>query len=198
VEQRKVTKFLGIGLICLTVFPLSVSATYHSGGRSSATFSAYYDSSVASYGYTSHYDDGRNNWNALFVPGVAITKTVNNFSTADEYYVGTSSSVGQLGHAAYYKRILGVVVPASTSDTWEYSVLSLYHNNVSTATTGSGGTSKPGLTRAEIVSSVTTHEIGHSLALAHSPTGVSSVMTANDITNFPPTSYDKSEIEAKW
>ncbi|MFD0698545.1 hypothetical protein ACFQZT_31205 [Paenibacillus sp. GCM10027628] len=194
--KSKIFKVIGSLILCSALVPISASATTWTGGRTSGIFTAYYDSSVSQYGYTSIFDEGKNNWGGISSK-VAITYTSSNTSTSDEYYAGYSSIVGRLGYTQPYKTdSLGLHQMASTSETWTYCVVSLYDNNIKASKNGSNPDGS--LTRAQIVSSVTTHEIGHSLSLAHSPTGTASVMTANDITNFPPNTYDKTDLKSKW
>lgn len=192
-RKGRVFKVLGAILLCSAIVPISASANTFSGGRSSAIFSAYYDVSVSQYGYTSIYDDGRTNWNGVSSK-VTVSKSSSNCSSCDEYYAGTTANNGLLGYTQPYNSF-HVALVITANNTWKYCVLSLYDNQIKASNAGSSG---PGLTRAEIVSSVTTHEIGHSLSLAHSPSGTTSVMTANDITDFAPNTYDKNELKSKW
>jgi len=185
---KKAFKIHFIVLAVFILLPQMISATTFSGGRTSGIFNAYYDSSVFSYGYSPHFDAGKNNWGSISSK-VNITYMNNTTGYPDKYYVGTTSTSGLIGLTQPYKKnLLGSIVTAGQNDTWLYCTISIYDNQIK----GSG------LNYNQIVSSATTHEIGHSLSQAHSPSGVSSVMTSSSITDFAPTLYDKNELISKW
>ncbi|MFB7157312.1 hypothetical protein [Lysinibacillus sp. NPDC056232] len=189
----KVRKVLKVGILSIAAFFLtfsgSASATTFTGGKTTAIKNAYYTDSVYSLGYQTIFDEGKANWNALSSK-VQINWVSSSSGLPDKYYVGTTSTAGLLGYAPPYKYAADGVnfILADTSDKWAYSTVSAYDNQIKALR----------LTRTEIVSSVTTHEIGHTLSLAHSPSGVSSVMTKSAITNFAPTTYDKNDLVSKW
>lgn len=182
-------------ILCLVSIPLasslfSVEATAlsFSGGRPSANFTAYYTESVSSYGYVSAYDDARFSWNDT-ADSVNITRVLNANGTPDKYYVGVTSIATRLGQQEGFKRTsTGGYIAATANETWAYSNVSIYHNNIE----------KFGLTRQQIVSNAT-HEIGHSLAQDHVPDNstINSVMRQG-VQNIGPTSYDMISIRNKW
>lgn len=51
--------------LCFSTISTTVSADIFSGGRTNGIFNAYYDASVSSYGYTTHYDQARQSWNGI-------------------------------------------------------------------------------------------------------------------------------------
>ncbi|WP_152643867.1 hypothetical protein [Paenibacillus terrae] len=85
-KKKLIVSFSSLVLLSGIYSTLSYATTF-SGGRGGAAFSAYYDSSVQSYGYTGHYDDARANWNATS-SRVNITRTYNTSNTSDKYYIG--------------------------------------------------------------------------------------------------------------
>jgi len=184
-----IKKILMLAFCILLIFPTIVSANYFSGGRTSPIFTAYYDSSVSSYGYTSHFDAGRVAWSIPLK--VSVSKSSSNSSTYDEYYVGTTTDPTLLGLTLAYKNGpwgTGLHYPATHSDTWVYCTVALYQNNLSTYSYND-------------VVGVTTHEIGHSLALAHTTAPAVSIMTATTYAGNPtyqPTTYDMNELKSKW
>lgn len=179
--------FKKISFVCLTcilLFGVSslVRADYHpQGGRSTGKFNAYYDASVTTYGYTGIYDTARTSWNGISST-VSIGKTTSASGLPDKYYVGTSATVGLLGQAAYYDANNNPVCPNCLR---AYTLVSSYANNLE----GSSYSAKV---------SNATHEIGHSLALAHTTvTGINSVMYQG-LQEIGPQQYDKSQLKARW
>lgn len=193
--KTKKQKLIFSSILFLTALIIMVQTTFattFSGGRPSAKFNAYYDSSVATYGYTSNYDSARSNWNALS-NSVNIGKQNNTTDYPDKYYIGTtvnepdSCLLGQ--QIPYRKNILGVIVGASNSQTWVYSTVAMYHNSM-TDCLGYN------MSNAQITSNAT-HELGHTLALDH-PTTTSSSVMKQGVQSIGPQSYDFFDIAAKW
>ncbi|WP_187644965.1 matrixin family metalloprotease [Paenibacillus terrae] len=185
-----------ISFICfLVVFVPSANATtfghiHSQGGK----FGAYYDSSIASYGYTSHFDFARNAW-AGISPNVAISKSNTKGYGIDEYYVGTSSTPHLYGLFTPYNNVFGAGVPVDPSNSnWVYSVISVYDNNLNT----------DGYKNSTNIRHTTTHEVGHSLGLAHTEDAskkAASVMTAGSEANRSintPSDYDKNQLRTLY
>ncbi len=188
--MKLIGKLTGVILSTFLIIPLTVSADYHAGGRTSPIFTAYYDGSVASYGYTAHLDTGRTAW--YQVGKVNISKSSSNSSSYDEYYVGTNTDPTLLGAQTPYKNgtVPGTHVFAGWDGTWKYSVLSLYDNNMNNA--GFSYNDKVG---------VAVHEVGHTLALKHTTAPNLSVMASGTWAGNPtylPTTYDIGQLKAKW
>lgn len=155
------------------------------GGRTSAQVSYYLDDSVLQYGYGPHLSYAANAWNYI-TPAVSLTVSQNS-KNADIYMVGNSAIDGLLGaYVPYTKGFLGKPKVANEWDTWQFSALVLYHNNMQAK----------GLTFQQRISNAI-HEIGHSLGLAHPSQSVPSVMKQG-ISDLLPTSYDRFELINKW
>lgn len=155
------------------------------GGRSNGHLSYYLDESALQYGYGPHLNHAANAWNNIS-PSVTLS-TSQSSKGADVYMVGNSAIDGLLGvHVPYVTGFLGKPKVASVFDTWQYSALVLYHNNMQAK----------GLTYQQRISNAI-HEIGHSLGLAHPSQGVPSVMKQG-ISDLMPTSYDRFELINKW
>jgi len=184
-SKKKLLSMVAASLVTVFLFASISFADFFSGGRSSAVFYAYYDSSVTSYGYTSHYDAARANWNGISQE-VAINKTSSPSGTPDKYYVGTTTTPGLLGRTIPYKASGGTYVPASTSEQWAYCTVSIYHNTMS----------DNNMNHSQIVSNAT-HELGHTLSLAH-PTSFQISVMNQGIQSIGPTTYDKNQLKAKW
>lgn len=174
-----------IASVC--TIPSMLSAQSFSGGRKTAVFEAYYDASVANYGYRQTYDQAIANWNATSSK-VSITKTTSTASLPDKYYVGNTTVPLLWGQISPYKKnLLGNIVVAKTTDTWLYSTVSIYHNNMYDYS----------FTAAEIHSNAT-HEVGHTLSQAHPPLDAKSSVMFQGRQSIKPTSYDIASIQAKW
>ncbi|NMI07837.1 matrixin family metalloprotease [Paenibacillus sp. SZ31] len=185
-----------ISFICFfIVFLPSANATtfghiHSQGGK----FGAYYDSSITTYGYTSHFDFARNSW-AGISPNVAISKSSTRGYGIDEYYVGTSSTPHLYGLFSPYNDVFSVGVTVDPlKRNWVYSVISVYDNNIK----------DDGLKNSTNIRHTTTHELGHSLGLAHTedtPKKATSVMTKGqeaDRSITTPSDYDKNQLRTLY
>ena len=186
---KKYKKIISISILSLLGI-ISVNDTSYaesfSGGRKSASFKCYYDSSVANYGYRTTFDTAISRWNNTSSK-VSISKTTNTSSYPDKYYIGNTSISGVLGRTIPYKKnIFGKIVEDKTNDDWTYCTVALYDN-----------TMKENYMNSSQIHSNATHEIGHTLSQAHPDTSLSSVMKQG-IQSIGPTSYDKSSITSKW
>ncbi|MFM9282163.1 hypothetical protein [Paenibacillus jiagnxiensis] len=187
ISKKKVISLVSVASLSVLTFASISYATIWAGGRSSgANFSAYYDSSVASYGYTNHYDSARADWNSAS-SSVNITKTTSTSGNPDKYYVGVSSVAGLLGQISRYTSSGQVVT--SLSDDWAYATVSIYHNNMDAY-------GEDGMSQSERISNAT-HEVGHTLSMAHPVTSRSSVMKQG-VQSIGVQSYDKESLIEKW
>lgn len=176
------------------LFSSVVSANTHSprGGNDNGKIQAWYDSSISSYGYTSHFDHAVSTWNGRNA-NVSISKTLNNSGQVDRYYVGTTSE-DLYGRNIWYND-LGIPVNPDWFS-WSRSVVSVYHNKFVEF-----GNFTP--TR---IRHTTAHEVGHSLGLAHTTSSTyasTSLMTAGDNPSINrdiniPSSYDLSELRSLY
>lgn len=64
-KTRLVGTLLSVFILAICI-PTSAFADFFAGGRSSAKFNAYYDSSVVTYGYEGIYDTARASWGDFF------------------------------------------------------------------------------------------------------------------------------------
>lgn len=160
------------------------SADINSGGRSSAKFNAFYDSSVTSYGYKAAYDAGRSNW-AGISSKVAIGYTSSSSGLPDKYYVGNTSDPTLLGLSSYFDANGN---PVAKTALRAYTTVAIYDNTMVSNN----------MTYSEVVSNIS-HELGHSLSLAHTtdPSVTSSVMFQG-IQSIGPQQYDKNQLKSKW
>lgn len=180
------------------LFSSIVSADTHSprGGNDNGRIQAWYDSSISSYGYTSHFDHAVSTWNGRNA-NVSISKTLNNSGQVDRYYVGTTTEIGLYGRNLWYND-LGINVDP---DWFSYSrsVVSVYHNQLQNHNNGVNFTS----TR---IRHTTAHELGHSLGLAHTTASAqlsTSLMTEGNNPSLnrdinTPSSYDLSELRSLY
>ncbi|MBN7774463.1 hypothetical protein [Clostridium aminobutyricum] len=184
---KKFTKTIVLVAILTLASGSFCYADTFTGGRSSAVYKAYFDSSVSSYGYSPHYMAGMSNWNNISSK-VSLSITTSTSDYPDKYYIGNTATNGLWGQTAIYKKnLLGQIVTAQTTDTWVYSTIVLYDNQM-----------KAYNMNAAEVKSTATHEVGHTLSLAHTTASVESVMREGAIQFIGPTTYDITQLKAKW
>jgi len=206
--KSKLKKFIAASLIVLTSlsFFSSTSFAYDANSKADRYFGgnltaginrpAWYHSSVASYGYTSHFDSARAYWNNNTPVNIWKWDQANN--STDRYYVGTTyQGAGNLnitGAQGAYKVVNGVAVSATNNENWNYSTVTIYHNAMASKNYDRG---KANATAA--------HEVGHSIKFAHTPLNwlgqeyVDSVMRSDDYSmKAITTSYDLDTVHQKW
>ncbi|WP_025706131.1 matrixin family metalloprotease [Paenibacillus graminis] len=184
-----------LGTLAGTIFIGNADADLYGYKRKNGgIFSAWYDSSVASYGYIGTYDTARSNWGGIS-SNVSISKASSpNGNSIDEYYAGTTSDPLLLGLNVAYNVFWPGNIPVNKYEkNWDYSVNSLYHNNVTVPNDAAASALKARFTA--------THEIGHSLGLDHT-TGTNaqnSVMKGGwqgNETSASPTTYDRNQLKS--
>ncbi|MBO9609666.1 MAG: hypothetical protein J7639_27165 [Paenibacillaceae bacterium] len=176
-------RLVSIAFVLLSFLSLaSISyADYWSGSKTWGGTTIYqYDSSVSSYGYGPHYDAAIANWTSI---SSMVTFTSGSHSNADKYYIGETSEAGLLGRIVAYNASGD---PTSDNGNWHHVNVSGYHNNMESYS----------MSYAERISNLT-HEVGHSLKLAHPSTSQTSVMNQG-IQSIGPSTYDQNELKAKW
>lgn len=199
--KRKIIGLISLFSITATIsIPTANADTFSYTRIAGGKFNAWYDSSVSSYGYTPHLDYSRGAWGNIS-SNVAIGSTTSpSGSSTDEIYVGTTATDGLFGLTVPYvvswpSNIMAAPAPgAAPNRNWDYAVISIYDNQLNAY----------GLKTWTGIIHTTTHEMGHSLALAHTTAAGQvgpSVMTAGtyadrSVTN--PNSYDQSELKSKW
>lgn len=196
--MKKISKVIIPSLIALlviiTVIP-SANATVFSYKRATGVFNAYYDDSVAAKGYTTQFDWARSKWSGISSK-VSIGKTNNATTSTDQYYVGTTFVPKLYGETNFFKKTGSYVDPNISN--WDYSAVVIYHNNLV----------KDGLDNDTNMKNTVTHEVGHSLGLAHTneinnTLKAFSIMTDGsdsfknrNVTS--PSDYDEGELKYKW
>lgn len=186
---KKYNKFL-IALISVlaigtSFLSTSASADYFLGGRTNNAMPyAWYDSSVANYGYTTNFDAGRNYWNSH--SKVDIKRAFSYSSSYDRYYIGNTSTSGLLGRIYPYNSS-GVEVSADSN--WSYVVVMMFDNQMRAQSTYS----------SSYINMNAAHEIGHSIKMAHAASVYNSVMPQGwRAIPSSLTSYDSGEVSKKW
>ncbi len=136
--------------------------------------------------YKNIFGSALSNW-------LAISSNINyswgnssNQSRDDEYYATTTSTAGLLGYTEPMKKILFINVDADVNENWDFCRVYIYTNQMDANN----------MTDAQKISNAT-HEIGHSLKLAHPTSSHTSVMNQG-IQSIGPTDYDRSELISKW
>jgi hypothetical protein len=173
-----------LALFC--AFTTSSFANYFSGGKPSGIFAVQYDSSVGTYGYTGTYDTARGYWNGI-TSKVNVTWTGSSANTTDKYYVGTTTDPTLFGQTSFFKASGSTFVPALSSETWAYSTVAIYQNTMDAWS----------FSPAQKISNAA-HEVGHSLSLDHTPSSGSSSIMKMGIQSIAPTTYDITQLKAKW
>ncbi len=188
--KMKIMKFY-LPVICILFFSLSLgqvvkadiyNGTKHWGGTTVVTF----DSSVDSYGYRNTYNAAMNQWKNI---SSKVVFSVGNHTNADRYYVGNSSDPTLWGTMFSYGTATSLT---NMHNNWHHARVWIYHNNMEAEK----------FDPDERIGNAT-HEVGHSLKLAHpgelnqSIPPIPSIMNQG-IQKIAPTTYDKSELRRKW
>jgi len=175
---------LGVFVVIIS-FPLVSKADFWGGGKTwDGHARVEYTPSVASYGYTNIYNAAVNNWRGLSSK-VTITVGVGSHPNDDKYHVAETSTPNLLGRIVPYN---GSEV--GSTNYWAYVRVYIYDNTFNNFR----------FDEDERIGTAT-HEIGHSLKLAHPLSkSVSAVMHQYDDRDgvVSPTSYDISELRRKW
>lgn len=188
-NRKRYAFILSLSISIISIIPSQANANiFISGGRLNGYQDAYFDWSVASYGYTSYLDDGIRAWNGI-TPKVLIGWTNTTTNYPDKYFVGDTDTANVCGMTIPFKKVANDIVRAEPYENWLYSNISIYDNTIK----------KKNLSSNHIRYGVAAHEVGHSLALAHNTSTNKSIMTeVITLNDFPPTQYDKSELISKW
>lgn len=181
--------FYAITFVFVAVFLFGslVSADYLSGGRkNNAKPLAFYHSSVADAGYTSHYDAGRAYWNGN--SKVNIVRTMFNSVTdrPDIYYIGNTSIPNLAGQTVGYT---SSGAQTSPDNYWDYTTVYMYDNVMRVTDPYT----------SEHVKFNAAHEIGHTIKMAHTSLGFNSVMPQGwRVIPSSITPYDSEQVNSKW
>jgi predicted Zn-dependent protease len=185
VFKKATLAVLTLGVITTLGLSKESDATIYNGGRISADHPIYYSSSVSSYGYGTHFDQARNNWNVLSTQ-VNLWKNASSTSQTDDYYIGIATNPPgkvNLGLTSFYD---STGTPVANYQTWAYSTVTLYDNSMRQLS----------MTPEQIIGNAT-HEVGHSISLDHPAISVSSIMNSG-VQSIPPTTYDKNDVYSAW
>lgn len=190
------TTFLAIFFI----FSSIASANYFNNTRKGNGFHyAWYDPSVAQYGYTTHFNDGRNYWNQSPEIGIGLSNTYKKWD--DKYIIANSSVAGLYGQIYVAKYVIDSSGTYATygqdewkDDYWDFCNVIMYDNTMKFT---------ENWTRS-YVSYNAVHEIGHSIMMAHESLSNDSVMRQGwrvipgGSGNIKITDYDKTDVYNKW
>ncbi|MEJ8305733.1 hypothetical protein [Saccharibacillus sacchari] len=171
--------------IALQCAPSDANAVRLLGGRPTAIQDVWYSDSVSSYGYVAALDEARFRWNDTSSK-VKITRVISSAGTPDKYYVGVSEIRTRWGLQTPYKLSSGSYITASNNETWAFSTMSIYYNNMFL----------DNFSPEEVISNAG-HEFGHSIGLGETPPSGPSSLMKQGVQSIGPTSYDISEIRLK-
>ncbi len=178
----------------------TVSAFYYQNTRHGNGFHyAWYDPSVAQYGYTAHFNDGRTYWNQS--PEIGIGKSDSYQKWNDKYVISTSSVpglVGEVYNAVYVTDSSGTYAKYGSGEWadlyWDFCNVVLYDNTMK----------QQSPYNQTYVSRNAAHEIGHSIKMDHELASTDTVMSRGwkpipgGSGNITITTYDKNNAYAKW
>lgn len=179
-----------------TLQPQSNWCNFRSG-KSNSIIAAYYDPAMSSY-YRGVFDSARTNWSGIS-SNVAVNATSTNTNLPDRYYALDTDTPGLLGRInPFVYNSSGALVggPEYLNSAWVTVNVFIYINQMQANN----------MTYSQQVSNAT-HEIGHSLKMAHPndascyysvpQSGESSVMNQG-IQNIGPQNFDKRELKRVW
>lgn len=166
-------------------------------GKSNSIIAAYYDPAMSTY-YRGVFDGARANWSGIS-SNVTVNATSTNSNLPDRYYALDTDTPGLLGRInPFVYNSSGALVggPEYVNSAWVTVNVFIYINQMQAN----------GMTYSQQVSNAT-HEIGHSLKMAHPndascyysvpQSGESSVMNQG-IQNIGPQNFDKRELKRVW
>jgi hypothetical protein len=176
-------------LVFLFVLPVVALADIFGGDKAHPVTYAWYDDSVSAYGYTPHYDAGREYWNGITDYAHVYSNKGDYVDGHDKYYIGHSNPdpdvVGQM--TPFYITWYGEHLEAWDNDDWDYCVVTMYHENMEYILSYSAGTVKYNAA----------HEIGHSLKLAHPTHDANTVLEQGFNQSLPPSPYNQDVYELR-
>lgn len=197
---KRLSKFFILAVLFLIVFVVNSStssANSFSGGRSGSGYHyAYYDSSVIQRGYEKYFNDARTYWNQS--PKVGIGRTFTYRNEDDRYYVNAARDLNVLGEIYIAKYINGV--PQYKQDDWinhywDFTHVVLYYNSIQSSSANTHSK----------VSWIASHEVGHSIKMAHNNSNGSVLRTPyqnylipGGSGNITISTVDLSNANAKW
>lgn len=182
---RSIAIFSAMILCVISLNSNTVNADIYSGGRPDGYITAYFSPSLASYGYSSYFTSGMCNW-ANITSQIWFSYSTSDNDSYDKYYVADTSTTGLFGTMAPYKKFLWFYIGAYFNDTWAYSTVTVYDNQMDNFS----------FTANQRISNIT-HEIGHTLSLDHPSTQQTAVMNQGQ-QSIGPQTYDRSELIRKW
>jgi hypothetical protein len=169
------------------VFADNAEPHVHAGGFSSASSLKYWtDSSVSSYGYSTHTQHSGAAWNGISSK-VSISSQASERGAHIVVYAGSLSNETWWASADYYKSgWFGTWTQVGITDPRDRTRIRIndYKMDQSNFTSDNAKHS-------------ITHEFGHALSLGHT-TGSSEAMTQGQLTNINPSSIDKGHLKNKW
>lgn len=161
------------------------------GGITGARYTAYYDPSIANYGYTGAFDNGRASWNGISSK-VAVDKSTS-YNDANDFYLVSGADRRPIGGEtlAVVRDANGNFVAGNIDQTWHHAQITMYHGSYVNLFSDTA-------LRATRIRQGVTHEIGHSLKQDHDsqPVGTSIMRSDGDASGV--TTYNRNELIRKW
>ncbi|WP_142296439.1 zinc metalloprotease [Lottiidibacillus patelloidae] len=172
----------------------TTATTFPEDRNGLGTHTAWYDSSIAAYGYTYHFDAARTYWNYNSSKVHISKNTGSHKKYQDRYYVANSEVKDLIGLAAYYQYTWFSSENVGSNDYWDYCEIVIYENNMRASSNYSSNAVKMNIA----------HEIGHTLKMGHAPmyygaNYYDSVMNKGFYPIYSSTTdYDRQELYFKW
>lgn len=193
--KRRFIKILSASIAISLLFGTTVFADYFGGTRyinANNEVRYYYSPSIINYHYDGDISSASVSWNNASNSKqirVTIWESLSNGPNIDEYYISSTDDINELGLTDPYKKdFWGNNVACGINDNWSFCRVYFYDNNILR-----WGPDQ----RLRTI----THEMGHSLKLAHPSSSVTSdsvMWQSRHGGSMTPTTYDANQLYSKW